>query len=120
VETVIASDRIAGGTSESQAAKQPSDPKSLTAAQAITTKALGDSAQTVHALSESGTYQGPIVGETEYHVIQQQSANLGVAHLKAMLDRQPGIGDNVVINYSSSKGTVREARDRVKGQELGR
>jgi antirestriction protein ArdC len=108
------------GSANVQATKQPGDQKSLTAAQAITTKTLGESARAVHALTESGAYQGPIIGETESHLIQRQSANLGVAHSKELLDRQPGVGEHVMINYSSSKGTVREGRDRGKAQELGR
>ncbi|HJT70868.1 MAG TPA: zincin-like metallopeptidase domain-containing protein [Terriglobales bacterium] len=120
VETMAPSDGLLGAAANEQSAKQPNDPKSLTAAQAITTKALGESARTVHALTESGTYQGPIIGETELHLIQRQSANLGVAHIKNLLDRQPGLGENVVINYSSAKGVVRDAHDRAKVQELGR
>ncbi len=121
VETLVATDGVPGNSSAiDQSLKQPGDPKSLTAAQAITTKALGDSARTVHALAESGTYQGPIIGETEYHLIQRQSANLGVAHLKELLDRQPGLGENVAINYSSAKGMVHDSHDRGKAQERGR
>jgi hypothetical protein len=120
VETLVASDGVSGDATNQLSGKQPVDPKSLTAAQAITTKALGESARTVHALTESGAYQGPIIGETELHFVQRQSANLGVAHIKGLLDRQPGLGENVVINYSSAKGAVREFQDRAKAQELGR
>ena len=74
----------------------------------------------MHALAESGIYQGPIIGETEYHLVQRQSANLGVAHLKELLDRQPGLGENVAINYSSAKGMVHDIHDRGKAQERGR
>ena len=120
VETMAPSDGLPGTGANEQSAKQSNDPKSLTAAEAITMKALGESARTVHALTESGTYQGPIIGETELHLIQRQSANLGVAHIKDLLDRQPGLGENVVINYSGAKGVVRDFHDRAKVQELGR
>jgi antirestriction protein ArdC len=120
VETRVPSDGFPGTGGNEQSTKQPNDAKSLTAAQAITTKTLGESARTVHALTEGGTYQGPIIGETELHLIQRQSANLGVAHIKDLLDRQPGLGENVVINYSSAKGVVRDFPDRAKAQELGR
>lgn len=120
VDAVVPSAGFPGSGSNGQIGKQPDDNKSLMAAQAVTKKTLGESARTVHAFTESGTYQGPIIGETEHHLIQRQSANLGVAHQKDLLDRQPEVGDNVAINYSGAKGIVRETRDHAKAQELGR
>ena len=44
------------------------------------------------SLTESGTYRGPIIGETEQYILQRQSAHTAVLHPKQLLDRQPGAG----------------------------
>jgi antirestriction protein ArdC len=90
------------------------------AARAITANALGESARTVDAVVDGGTYRGVIIGETERHLLQRQSAGLAVLHPKELLDRQPQVGEVFAINYSNGRGLVREAHDRGKAQELGR
>ena len=90
------------------------------AARATAAKALGDAVRTVDAFIDSGTYRGVIVGETDRYLVQRQSAGMTVLHQKELLDRVPQVGEAFSINYSNGKGIVREARDRSKGQELGR
>jgi hypothetical protein len=92
----------------------------LEAARAITANALGESARTVDAVVDGGTYRGVIIGETERHLLQRQSAGLAVLHPKELLDRQLQVGEVFAINYSNGRGWVREAHDRGKAQELGR
>ena len=93
---------------------------SLSAAREITSKAMGDSALMFTALTDSGTYRGVILGETEQHIVQRQSTLSSVLHRKESLDGQPETGANVIIQYSNEKASVRELRDRVKAKELSR
>jgi antirestriction protein ArdC len=93
---------------------------SLADAKSVTFQTLGHSAKTLAAQTESGSYRGRIIGETEHHLIQRQSAQTAVAHPKDLLDRQPRVGETVRISYSDSKGTIREVRERAKAQDLGR
>lgn len=94
--------------------------ESLKKARSITAQALGDSAQMLAAQTESGNYRGPIIGRTDHHIIQRQSASAAVVHPKDLLDKQPEIGQTVRINYSKDRGSVREFRNREKANSLGR
>jgi hypothetical protein len=93
---------------------------SLADAKAIAKKTMGDSATTLPAQTERGAYRGSIIGETERLVIQRISGRTAIAHSKDLLDSQPQVGEKVRINYSDSKGTVREFRERAKAQDLSR
>ncbi len=115
VEVPVASSGLNGNSKETDTVAE-----SLRKAQAIAVRSLGDSAKTLPAQTESGAYRGPIVGETEHHIVQRQSRNSAVAHLKDLLDRQPGMGETVRISYSNDHGLVSQFRDRVKGKELSR
>ena len=99
---------------------KPREPESLKTAEAITARALGESAKTLAAQVQSGSYRGLVIGETDQFVIQRQSAHSAIAHPKELLDRQPAVGELVRINYSNSKGSVREHRERTKANEITR
>jgi antirestriction protein ArdC len=94
--------------------------KSFAAAKALAAQALGENAKTRTALTASGNYRGEIIGETDLHVVQRLSPISAVAHMKHLLEPQPGVGENVVVAYSNQKGTVRDAQQRAKGRGMGR
>jgi hypothetical protein len=93
---------------------------SFAAAKTLITTSLGDSAKTYVAQTQSGTYRGEIIGETDLHVLQRLSAQSAVAHMKQLLDKTPEIGTNAVISYSNDKASIREWRERTRTHELAR
>ena len=96
-------------------------PSSIAAAISSTVaRMLGESAKTLSAQTQSGSYRGVIIGETDNLVIQRQSAHSAITHPKELLDRQPAMGESVRINYSNSRGSVREYRERAKATEVAR
>jgi phosphoglycolate phosphatase-like HAD superfamily hydrolase len=89
-------------------------------AKKITADALGQSARTFPAQIQSGRYNGRIIGETDYHVVQRLSSQTAVAHVKHLLEHLADPGTDVAIAYSNGHGHVRSLRERVNTQELGR
>ena len=81
---------------------------------------LGESARTFTAETESGVYNGRIIGETDLHVVQRISGQTAIAHMKRLFDSVPPLGSNVDITYARGLATVRDPRERVQAQELGR
>jgi antirestriction protein ArdC len=93
---------------------------SFAEAKEVTAKVLGESARTLTAETESGVYNGRIIGETDLHVVQRISGQTAVAHMKRLFDSVPPLGSNVGITYARDLATVRDPRERVQAQELGR
>jgi antirestriction protein ArdC len=93
---------------------------SFAAAKQITADALGESARTFPAQTQSGRYNGRIIGETAHHVVQLLSPKTAVAHMKHHLEHIPLAGENTAIAYSKGHAQVRDLRERANTQELGR
>ena len=77
-------------------------------------------ARVEHAQTDSGTYRGRIIAETEKNLIQQISSHSAVVHRKDLLDMIPTTGQNVRIAYSNDIARVVPVKERSKAQELGR
>ena len=73
-----------------------------------------------NAQTDSGTYRGRIIGETEKTLVQQITPHIAVVHRKELLDMIPAISENVRIAYSNDNARVLPVKERSKTQELGR
>jgi antirestriction protein ArdC len=104
-----------GGSNERSALSE-----SFQAARALAIKELGQEARTYVAQTQSGTYYGKIIGETEHHLVQRVSGQTAVAHLKKLVGETPETSRNVRILYSGEKTQVREDRERNRTPELAR
>jgi hypothetical protein len=87
---------------------------------ALATAALGNNARTYLAQVESGTYRGQVLGQTAEYIVQRVSPRSAIAHPKDSFDRQLTAGENVVINYSGGKASIRDFHQRGRDRELGR
>src|SRR5215469_6255740 len=81
---------------------------------------LGPETRVELALTDSGSYRGPILVETAHELIQRISPQYAVIHSKGHLDSGPRIGNHVCITYSNGIGHVRHGRERNRSKELGR
>jgi len=81
---------------------------------------IAPGARIENARTDSGTYRGNVVAQTENGLIQQITPHAAVVHRKELLDSIPAVGEHVRIIYSSETGRVVSVRERRKSQELGR
>jgi hypothetical protein len=93
---------------------------SFVAARELTAEKLGDSARMFAAQTQSGTYSGNIIGETDFHVVQRLSPHSAIAHMRHLLNLPAKVGENVTIAYANEKGAVKELQERGKTRELVR
>ena len=81
---------------------------------------MAPDARIEYAQTDSGTYRGGIIGETEKNLIQQITSHSAVVHRKDLLDMIPDVGENVRIAYRNDIARVLPLKERSKTQELGR
>jgi len=83
-------------------------------------KRMAPDARVERAQTDSGTYRGRIIGETEKTLIQQITSHSAVVHRKDLLDMIPAVGESVRVGYSNESARVLLIKERSKTQELGR
>ncbi|WP_299103605.1 hypothetical protein [uncultured Variovorax sp.] len=99
---------------------------SLTEATAEAKAQLGPNAKTFPAQLAEGTYKGPIIAETEHHVLQQVSATNTVAHAKTAFAQAPTVdkATALAVAYNDGAAVVKPARvqavTQTKTRDLGR
>lgn len=76
---------------------------SFAAAVALTKAQFGDDARTFVARAGS-TYNGPVVGTTDAHIVQQIGPASSVAHFRSNLGQQVDVGDRLTVAYSRQRG----------------
>jgi hypothetical protein len=81
---------------------------------------MATDARVEHAQTDSGTYRGRIIADTEKNLIQQITSHTAVIHRKELLNMIPAIGENVRVAYSNDNGRVLPVKERSKTQELVR
>jgi len=81
---------------------------------------MAPNARIENAQTDSDTYRGGIIAETEKNLIQQITSHTAVVHRKDLLDIIPAVGETVRIAYSNDKGRVLPVKERSKTQELAR
>jgi hypothetical protein len=99
---------------------------SLTEATAEAKVQLGQNAKTFPAQLAEGIYKGPIIAETEHHVLQQVSATNTVAHAKTAFAQAPTVDKTtaLAVAYNDGAAVVKPARantlTQTKACDLGR
>jgi len=83
-------------------------------------KQLAPDVHIKYAQTDSGTYRGKIISDSETILIQRITAHSAVVHEKNLLDMVPAVGENVRIAYSNDIGCVVAVKERTNAKELAR
>jgi len=99
---------------------------SLTEAAAEAKAQLGPNAKTFPPQLAEGSYKGPIIAETEHHVLQQVSATNTVAHAKTAFAQAPTVDKTtaLAVAYNDGAAVVKPVKThpltQTKARDLGR
>lgn len=82
---------------------------SLAQAKALVERELGQGSRTMNALTDSGRYDGPLIGMTDEHVVQGYTSKVAILHERANLRDEPHVDPNqhVLIEYNRGHASIR-------------
>jgi antirestriction protein ArdC len=81
---------------------------------------LGDHARVYEPDTESGSYRGAFLTESEHHVVQRLSPRSAVAHSKHLLPQAVQTGQDVIVSYSNGLAQLKPNKAREQAQALSR
>jgi hypothetical protein len=91
---------------------------SFAKAKQMAQEALNDKGVSVFiANTQRGHYSGPILAETDMHVVQQIGAASVVAHFKSALSTVPTVGTECRVAYDNKQGMVTATAARPSAQD---
>jgi len=94
--------------------------RSLQDAKKLSQEMLGSEARTYPAQTESGSYRGTIIAQTDHHVIQQLNPLSTAAHPKHLFAELPDLGQAVRVCYSNNLASMSLFQPKEKARELAR
>jgi hypothetical protein len=121
VDLVHSQQEAAANTIDRAEPTRPQQERELREAQAIAAAALGKYKFDIYDANDQGaSYNGEVLGVTESYVITQEGADV-ILHDKRKLDRSPGLGERVNINYDATAHkaqVIKRGHEKELGLEL--
>lgn len=110
--------RIEQGEALSGGAQKPAQSTDLAdiSYQSAYKSASADYLMTSKANEQKGRYIGPVMAETAFHVVQDIGRQTAVIHDKRNLDKVPGLGEALTVNYANGRGTVVDPQAKHRGR----
>jgi Protein of unknown function (DUF3363) len=121
VDLVQSQEEAAANTIDKAEPSRTQQERTLREAQAIAAAALGKYQFDIYDANDQGaSYNGEVLGITESYVITQEGTDV-ILHDKRKLDKTPGLGDRVNINYNATAHkaqVIKRGHEKELGLEL--
>ena len=121
VDLVHSQEEAAANTIDRAEPSTTQQERALREAQAIAAAALGKYQFDIYDANDQGaSYNGEVLGVTESYVITAEGTDV-ILHDKRKLDKTPGLGDRVNINYNATAHNaqvIKRGHEKERGLEL--